>query len=276
MTPVGERLRRERVRLGVSLAQLAKDTRINQNYLEAIEAGDPSRIPGGFFYRSFIRQYAQHLNVEVPDLEAELERAREAEVPVLNAALKVAQFPLKEQDPIVVAANRKLARGRIGGAVLMLIAVVAGCSAFNSWWHRVETAPARVVAFDSEPAAPATAESVVVTPVSSPLSPDAVAPTLEAAPGPEDKVVLAVSAHEKTWITITSDGKTMFSGVLEPSQTKVLGGKLRAYIRVGNAAGLEITWNGKAIGPIGARGQVKSVLFTPENYQILPQAGGSL
>jgi hypothetical protein len=40
-------------------------------------------------------------------------------------------------------------------------------------------------------------------------------------------------------------------------------------MRVGNAGGLEVRWNGKPIGPIGPRGQVRVVLFTPENFQIL-------
>jgi hypothetical protein len=41
-------------------------------------------------------------------------------------------------------------------------------------------------------------------------------------------------------------------------------------MKVGNAGGLEVRLNGKAIGPLGARGQVREVLFTPgNNFQIL-------
>jgi hypothetical protein len=43
-------------------------------------------------------------------------------------------------------------------------------------------------------------------------------------------------------------------------------------MKVGNAGGLDVRWNGKAIGPIGPRGQVRVVLFTPENFQILAPA----
>ena len=82
-------------------------------------------------------------------------------------------------------------------------------------------------------------------------------------------VVLNLSATEKTWLSITSDGKQIFSGVLEPSQTKTLTGLDAAKLKVGNAGGLEVRWNGKPIGPIGPRGQVRVVLFTPENFQIL-------
>jgi hypothetical protein len=29
-----------------------------------------------------------------------------------------------------------------------------------------------------------------------------------------------------------------------------------------------VLWNGKSIGPIGPRGQVREVLFTPDNFEI--------
>ncbi len=90
--------------------------------------------------------------------------------------------------------------------------------------------------------------------------------------GPDgvNRVVLNLSATEKTWLSITSDGKKVFSGILEPSQTKTLTGLEAAQMKVGNAGGIEVRWNGKPIGPIGPRGQVRVVLFTPDNFQILP------
>ncbi len=47
-----------------------------------------------------------------------------------------------------------------------------------------------------------------------------------------------------------------------------MGGKQFAKMRVGNAAGIEVRLNGKLLGPLGARGQVLIVLFTPDNFQI--------
>jgi hypothetical protein len=87
------------------------------------------------------------------------------------------------------------------------------------------------------------------------------------------KVVLSFSATEETWVSIYSDGKRIFSGVLQPSQIKTLGGKDQFRIRVGNAGGLEITWNGKQIPPVGEKGQVKDLLFTQDRYQIMSPNG---
>jgi cytoskeletal protein RodZ len=278
MTSVGEKLRSERIRQGIDLAVLARDTRINLKYLQAIESGDPSKIPGGFFYRSFVRQYALALAMDPAELESELERAREAEMPLLSAALESAQFQPRTPDPIVVATNRRVAGRRLMAYVAMLVGVVAGCSAFYSWWRGLEakdlltTSPQPQVQAQSASPAPSEAVSTPAPARTAPDSnPTAIVPV--AAPGPDDKVVVALSVREATWLSITSDGKQIFSGILEPSQTRVLGGKTRAFVRVGNAGGLEIIWNGKPIGPIGERGQVRNVLFTPENYQILSTAG---
>jgi len=89
-------------------------------------------------------------------------------------------------------------------------------------------------------------------------------------------VVLNRATTEKTRLSITnSDGKRIFSGILQPSQTKTLTAPEQAKMKVGNAGGLEVLWNGKPIGPIGPRGEVRVVLFTPENFQIL-QPGEAL
>jgi cytoskeleton protein RodZ len=83
-------------------------------------------------------------------------------------------------------------------------------------------------------------------------------------------VALNLSATEKTWLSVTSGGRQIFSGVLEPSETKVLTGLEMAQMKVGNAGGIEVQWNGKPIGPIGLRGEVRVVVFTQDNVEILP------
>ena len=62
-------------------------------------------------------------------------------------------------------------------------------------------------------------------------------------------VVLNLSATESTWLSITSEGKQIFSGILQPSQTKTLTASDAAQMRVGNAGGIAVRLNGKEIGP---------------------------
>jgi hypothetical protein len=78
-----------------------------------------------------------------------------------------------------------------------------------------------------------------------------------------------VAAVERTWLSITADEKEIYSGVLEPAETRVLEGHDTGRIRTGNAGGVNVLFNGKTIGALGRRGEVRTVVFTKDNYQIV-------
>ena len=49
---------------GISLAQIAESTKISIRSLEAIEQGDFSKLPGGIYNTSYIRQYSQAIDYD--------------------------------------------------------------------------------------------------------------------------------------------------------------------------------------------------------------------
>jgi len=61
---IGEKLRLEREAHGIALRDISEQTRISMRYLEAIEADDYRRLPGGIFNRSFIRAYAKFVGFD--------------------------------------------------------------------------------------------------------------------------------------------------------------------------------------------------------------------
>jgi cytoskeletal protein RodZ len=58
---IGEQLRLAREARGIALREICDQTRISVHYLEAIEANDYKRLPGGVFNRSFIKAYAKYI-----------------------------------------------------------------------------------------------------------------------------------------------------------------------------------------------------------------------
>lgn len=48
-----------RQRLGITVEEIARTTKISPYYLQAIEAGQYDRLPGGIYNTSYIRQYAR-------------------------------------------------------------------------------------------------------------------------------------------------------------------------------------------------------------------------
>lgn len=74
----GEQLRLAREARGISLRQISDQTRISIRYLEAIEADDYKRLPGGIFNRSFIKAYAKQIGFDEKEaLDGYLRTARE-------------------------------------------------------------------------------------------------------------------------------------------------------------------------------------------------------
>jgi len=260
MTSVGEILRRERQAQGREMPEIAEDLCITQRYLRALEEDDIKSLPGTFFYKSFVKQYALLLGLDEKKLLAGVDALTATEEPLPLPGANPKYSPVREVDPIVADSNRRyFSDRRVGLSVAALSVVLLGCSGFYTWWNKASQ--------------PGRQYSASVIPVSS-ISKTVPTVDVKTETGPDgiNHVVLNLSATETTWLSITSEGKNIFSGVLEPSQTKTLRASDVAKMKVGNAGGLDVRWNGKAIGPIGGRGQVRVVLFTPEGYQILPPA----
>ena len=55
---------------GISLEQIASDTKISVRSLRAIEEGEFKKLPGGIYNTSYIRQYARAIDFDETELLA--------------------------------------------------------------------------------------------------------------------------------------------------------------------------------------------------------------
>jgi cytoskeleton protein RodZ len=295
MNSVGAILKTERERQGLDTAEIAEKLCITQRYLRAIENDDLASLPGIFFYKSFVKQYAAALGVDetllLPALDTLTQSAAPLPLPGHDPRYPKGRTeppPLRDLDPIVRDGNRRyFPDTRIGLSLAALVGMVLATAGFYAWYDQApQAAQPPVNAPQSIAQAPASAPPQKTDPVKTepikndPVKTDPVKNEVKSDPAPAamnvsagadgvNHVMLSLSATEKTWLSITSGGKQIFSGILEPSQTKTLTGLDAAKMKVGNAGGLEVIWNGKPIGPIGPSGQVRVVVFTPDNFQIL-------
>ncbi|MCS6953168.1 MAG: helix-turn-helix transcriptional regulator [Bryobacterales bacterium] len=53
---------------GITLDSIAQMTKISKRFLEAIEAGEFAKLPGGIFNTSYIRQYARAIEYDEIEL----------------------------------------------------------------------------------------------------------------------------------------------------------------------------------------------------------------
>jgi cytoskeleton protein RodZ len=267
MFAVAEVLQRARLDRGIDLATVAARTRIKTKYLQAIEADDRKSLPGAFFYKSFVHQYAAFLGVDTMAIDAEIDRVLSVDAPL--------PLPrVAEQEAVKMSSRSRAATKYLSYAAFVLI--LAACSGIDDWWHesragateKIESR-APVAANTTRQRAPSPATGRV-----SLASVSQVAARTAAAPA-GSRVELALTATEETWLSVSSDGTPVFSGILEANQTKTIEGKQFAKLRVGNAAGLEVQLNGNPLGPLGAHGQVRDLVFSPDKFQFVSPSNES-
>jgi cytoskeletal protein RodZ len=292
MTSIGDTLRRERLRRNLDIVSIAAELKISTRFLEAIEAGDFGKLPGGIFTRSFIRQYATFLGLDGNELLAEMKRAAEPDPPV--------EKPLAKSKPDLPAMQVRSGEswgsvGRPGTGLpppvkagALLVVLMLACSALYWWWEKprhtasaVEIPSPRVMPqappapppspppFTAEPAAsqPETPPPSAGQPVATP--PVSAAATSTSPSNPNAAIRVAVTAGEPVWIRAEVNGKVQYAGILQANETRNFDADSEVKLRFGNAGGVTVTWNGKPVGPIGPKGQVRNVQFTSGGFQIV-------
>ncbi|TME94870.1 MAG: helix-turn-helix domain-containing protein [Chloroflexi bacterium] len=68
MSKLGDSLRAQREKKGITLDQAAADTRIREKFLKALEDGDYQSLPGAVYTKGFLRNYAEYLDLQADEL----------------------------------------------------------------------------------------------------------------------------------------------------------------------------------------------------------------
>ncbi len=63
-TSLGEKLRQAREERGISISEVAEQTRISSLYLKSIEDDNYKPLPGGIFNKGFVKAYAKYVGVD--------------------------------------------------------------------------------------------------------------------------------------------------------------------------------------------------------------------
>src|SRR6266849_4644002 len=82
MFSIGGILKRARLDQGLDLSTVSARTKISANFLVAIESDDRKKLPSGFFYKSFVNQYARALSLDTKEIDAEIDRMLAEDAPL--------------------------------------------------------------------------------------------------------------------------------------------------------------------------------------------------
>ena len=314
MTSIGETLRRERLKRNLELGQIAQELKIASRFLEAIEADDLDKLPGGVFTRSFIVQYARLLGLDEEKIAGELQQTLEPppETPASVEAPKPADSAIhvpRVEEWQGVGGSRFRWSSSLSAAALVVAAMLV-CSVLYTWWqHTRRLAPAHesppVAAVQpapqpapvAQPPSPANQPSTVPGGTQPPSGAPAPSTEQHAPPGPQGApapgpggtrppvsvagasasnpnaaVRVELTADEPVWVLARSDGKYLFSGTLGAKESRTIEAASTVLLRLGNAGGVTIALNGKPVGSVGPKGQVRTVQFTSGGFEIVPVA----
>jgi cytoskeleton protein RodZ len=300
MAAISETLRQARLRSGVDLDSLAAKTKINPRYLEAIENGDFEKLPGGIFARMFIKQYADAVGLDGASFADEFQRSS----PTFGYQAPDVHKIVDSRPgfhPSVPGFASSTDRGRndrltrmvssliwVVGAVLVCAGAYYGLSHLPSHSgepaaqtpSKVEPPPASAPV--ATPGNPGTANGTPTpaAPGSSPSAPPANGPeqpspqsaaAAGSAPAPalSGPIQLILTATDTVWVSAISDGKTVISEAMPAGSSKSVAAEKGVRLTLGNAGGIEITFNGKKLEPFGPKGQVRTVDFTTFGAQVV-------
>ncbi len=78
---------------------------------------------------------------------------------------------------------------------------------------------------------------------------------------------LKIKVNKQSWVSIKADGKTLVNGTLQPGTEKTFKATEKIDVILGNAGGVEVSYNGKPVENLNTGQDVRKLTFTPSGYE---------
>ena len=239
----GEQLRAAREAKGLTLEEIASQTRIPRRHLESLEESDWSKLPAPTYTIGFAKSFATAVGIDRTEIGDKLRDEMGGTRPEYSPASEV----FEPADPARTM-PKWLVLSAIGGIILVVLLM--------TWLNnRSLEQPA------GEP--DAIANEQVAAPPAQPQAP-------AAAQGP-----VVLSAIEPVWLSVYEPGGAkLFEGVLNPGQDfQVPSTAAAPLLRTGKPEALRITVGGQAAPAVGPTATtVRDVSLAPADLMRGPQA----
>ncbi|MEQ8199834.1 MAG: RodZ domain-containing protein [Syntrophomonadaceae bacterium] len=227
----GEKLRVEREKQGYTLAQVSQETKIRQHYLSALEEEAFESLPARVYAIGFVASYARFLKLDADRLVGEFKNLAYSNEPV-------------EPPPVEPVPGKVLGfpvRNVLAAVVFLAVVLWLGNYVAGYIAHRGITTP---------------------PPVEQTNPPNPGSPSTPA------ELTLAITAGQRSWVQVSTDGTVQYVGLMEAGEVKSFTAKDQLGLRTGNAGGIQLQLNGKPLPSLGAPGQVADKTFTRSDTEV--------
>jgi len=304
MASLGPYLRDLRERRGLSLEEMARATRVATRYLEALEAEDLRALPAPTFTKGFIRAWCQTAGVDAGEALARYHevigqtpitppgpapgddreppaRARSRGTVLVSFVLLVVLGGALFAVTLVLQSSRDRGIRSAGDLAARPVAAVPGAPPAGAAVDPPTAVAPVEPSAAARPPAPgreskdAARPGLVAPPAGAPAPPSGPAvsasprstPALAAAPGVTAPYRLVARAVEPTWLRVRTDDGRETEETLGAGESREWVSDGPFVLSVGNAGGVTLELNGRALPALGARGAVISRLVIPPTGQ---------
>ncbi|BDU50142.1 helix-turn-helix domain-containing protein [Haliovirga abyssi] len=213
----GVYLKEAREAKGITIEEIAKETKIQKRYLEALEAEEFEEIPGETYIRGFLKNYSTFVGLDVKEVIQKYEETKKTHVEL-------------EEEKIVKTIENNKKNFIIGGILLLVILIfiilfeISNKKEIKIGKKEVETS--NIIS------------KKVVEKKNS-----------ENGGNIKFKIVafnlIKIKAEKKSWIVIMENKKNKFSGFLEKNKSINLKTKNKVIIKVYKKGKIIVDYNGK-------------------------------
>ena len=274
---LGKYLKNQRESKKISLREVAKNTRVREHILRAIEEDRQNLLPPATYVKGFLLAYAKYLRLDPNDVLLRYERALKGEF--ITPPSIQSPGPKQEIPPTQASTPKQKVLWNTKQTWVVVGVIVASFVVFYffspySSKPPMEPIPGKLVEKKSPiaPSPPVTAtpqppEGKPVVQEKKPLTPSA--PVTATTPVQEKKAIsLQLKAIEETWLSLQADDQSGKEMILKPGEGTTIQASGRILMKLGNAGGLDLVLNGKPVGKSGRSGEVLNLIVTSQGVEV--------
>lgn len=266
---LGEKLRQAREERGISISEVAEQTRISSLYLEGIEADDYRTLPGGIFNKGFVKSYAKYVGVD--EQEALQDYAR-----LIASQDNQVEDDTKTYRPEVLTDDRSNSSNLLTIIFAIIILGLISWGAYTFAKYYGESASNN--ATPTPEATNSTTNSQVNSNSENSNSVNSNTNTNAPVAVPNEIKIELKALQDNTSVSYTADGKTQ-SQLVSPDAPLIIDIKDTALLSYSKyqSANVQMTINGKQItlpsDPENPNRQAIELLITKDNIGQILQSG---
>lgn len=235
---IGSILRRQRKSNRQDLEEIAKELKIKPEYLEALENDQFELLPGRLYQRSFLKSYAQFLDLDHDRILKMFDRLEKSQMPLgrESEGIKSREDSTKERPTFPGEAQSSRSRAGYQFAIFAGLALGIFCMIYLA-------KPGMKKGYDSaSELSAAVAESL--TTEEETVDTTSFAWRLDNLLTNSPQMTLRIEAHGDSWVKIVADKKNLFSGFIATEMAVEFKANDYFSIHLGKNEGVEMYLNG--------------------------------